>query len=109
MGGRCRTFVLWNTTSTQEELKRALVDDPCTDTILPTWMQGGSDPAAFGGFSEEALWRLRASDYLFIRKVLPNSTLQGCADVAFSDSAKLPAGTAAFHAFRSKCKSARSA
>jgi len=107
--GRCRTLVLWNATSTQEELKQALVDDPCTDTILPTWMHGGSDPAAFGGFSEEAMWRLRASDYLFVRKVLPNATLHGYAETVLSDAAEPPPGSARLRALRKACSSARSA
>jgi len=103
--GRCRTLVLWNETSTQDEVKHALVDDPCTDVILPTWMSNGSDPACFGEFSKEALWRLRASDYLFIRKVLPNATLQDYADIAFVDHDKLPLGSGKLHALRKECES----
>mmetsp|Transcript_125718 Transcript_125718/g.367337 ORF Transcript_125718/g.367337 Transcript_125718/m.367337 type:complete len:792 (-) Transcript_125718:286-2661(-) len=103
--GRCRTFVMWNVTSTQEEVKQAIVGDPCTDLILPTWGKGGGDPAAFGGFSDEALRQLRASDYLFVRKVLPNATLSNYVEVAFADSPKLPLGLVKPRALRARCGS----
>merc|ERR1719468_541955 len=83
--GRCRTLVLWSPNSPNESVKQFLVDDLGTDLVLPTWGNGGGDPAAFRGFSDDALWRLRASDYLFIRKVLANASPPGYSKIAFSE------------------------
>mmetsp|Transcript_50166 Transcript_50166/g.139335 ORF Transcript_50166/g.139335 Transcript_50166/m.139335 type:complete len:796 (-) Transcript_50166:358-2745(-) len=103
--GRCRTLVLWNVTSTQDPVQQALVDDPCTDLIRPTWGHGnGSDPAAFGGFGADALRRLRVSDYLFIRKVLPNATLRGYAEIALAEEPKPPAGPAKLRSLQTRCR-----
>jgi len=83
--GSCTTFVNWHaqasgTNNNITRLAHELAIDPGTDlTPLGKW---SGRPSSIKHLSQSALWSLRQSPFLFVRKVEDGATFSGCGELA---------------------------